>query len=166
MKNFLLRPLVPEDAESFARQLNNKKIWDNLRDGLPFPYTPQDGRAFIQFQADDPSLTCYGIVVDGEVVGNIGFTRSHDVERFTAEVGYYLGEAYWGKGIMTAALREAVADYFANTDAVRLFATPYAYNNASAKVLEKAGFTFKCTLSQAAYKNNRFVDMLYYEKVK
>ena len=145
---FSLRPLMDNDADSLARQLNNKKVWDNLRDALPYPYTSQDAAWFINFQQNDPLLTCYGIVVDGEVVGNIVFTRSEDIERFTAEVGYYIGEDYWGQGIMSAALSEAVEDYFKTTEVVRLFATPFDYNKASAKVLEKAGFTLKCIFTK------------------
>lgn len=163
---FSLRPLMDNDADSLARQLNNKKVWDNLRDALPYPYTSQDAAWFINFQQNDPLLTCYGIVVDGEVVGNIGFTRSEDIERFTAEVGYYIGEDYWGQGIMSAALSEAVEDYFKTTEVVRLFATPFDYNKASAKVLEKAGFTLKCIFTKGAYKNAQFVYMLYYERIK
>ena len=163
---FSLRPLTDNDADSLARQLNNKKDWDNLRDALPYPYTSQDAAWFINFQQNDPLLTCYGIVVDGEAVGNIGFTRSEDIERFTAEVGYYIGEDYWGQGIMSAALSEAVEDYFKTTEVVRLFATPFDYNKASAKVLEKAGFTLKCIFTKGAYKNGQFVDMLYYERIK
>ena len=94
------------------------------------------------------------------------FTRSEDIERFTAEVGYYIGEDYWGQGIMSAALSEAVEDYFKTTEVVRLFATPFDYNKASAKVLEKAGFTLKCIFTKGAYKNGQFVDMLYYERIK
>lgn len=165
-KTFTLRPLMPEDAESLAIHLNNKNVWDNLRDGLPYPYTPEDAKAFIAFQHNEPSLTCYGIVVDGKAVGNIGFTRNHDVERFSAEVGYYIGEDYWGRGIMSAALSSAVADYFFTTDVIRLYATPFGHNKASARVLEKAGFTFKCTMTKAAYKNGRFTDELYYERLK
>lgn len=163
---FSLRPLTDNDADSLARQLNNKKVWDNLRDALPYPYTSQDAAWFINFQQNAPLLTCYAIVVDGEAVGNIGFTRSEDIERFTAEVGYYIGEDYWGQGIMSAALSEAVEDYFKTTDVVRLFATPFDYNIASAKVLEKAGFTLKCIFTKGAYKNGKFVDMPYYERIK
>lgn len=165
-KTFTLRPLLPEDAESMANQLNNKKIWDNLRDGLPYPYTIEDAKAFIELQHNEPSLTCYGIVVNGKAVGNIGFTRNHDVERFSAEVGYYIGEEYWGKGIMSAALANAVDDYFATTDVIRLYATPYGHNKASARVLEKAGFSFKCVMTKAAYKNGEFTDELYFERIK
>lgn len=165
-KTFFLRPLILEDAESLANHLNNKNVWDNLRDGLPFPYTVEDAIAFIELQNNDPSLTCYAIVVDGQVVGNIGFVRNHDVERFSAEVGYYIGEDYWGKGIMSAALVKAVDDYFSTTDVIRLYATPFGYNKASARVLEKAGFTFKCAMTKAAYKNGQFTDELYFERLK
>lgn len=111
-KKFTLRSLMSEDAEIMANQLNNRKIWDNLRDKLSYPYTIEDAKTFIELQNNEPLLICYGIVVDGKVVGNIGFTRNHDVERFSAEVGYYIGEDYWGKGIMSAALASAVNDYF------------------------------------------------------
>ena len=164
--NFTLRPLRTEDAESMAKQLNNKKVWDNLRDGLPHPYTMKDAEAFIELQYNEPSLTCYGIVVDDKLVGNIGFTRNHDVERFSSEVGYFIGEDYWGKGIMSAALASAVDDYFATTDVIRLYATPFGHNKASARVLEKAGFTFKCVMTKAAYKNGQFTDELYFERIK
>lgn len=163
---FSLRPLQMDDAPSFAKQLNNKKIWDNLRDGLPFPYSEKDARSFIEMVGQAPLLTCYAIVVDGLAVGNIGFTKGEDVERFSAEVGYYLGEDYWGQGIMSAALKQAAEDYFATTDVIRLFAFPYEYNTASARVLEKAGFTRIGRLTKAAYKNGRFVDMFYYEQLK
>ena len=127
-KSFTLRPLVSEDAESMAKQLNNKKVWDNLRDGLPHPYTIEDAKSFIELQHNEPSLTCYGIVVDGRLVGNIGFTRNHDV--------------------------------------IRLYATPYGHNKASARVLKKAGFLFKCVMTKAAYKNGQFTDELYFERIK
>ena len=84
---FSLRPLTDNDADSLARQLNNKKVWDNLRDALPYPYTSQDAAWFINFQQNDPLLTCYGIVVDGEAVGNIGFTRSEDITYDTSRSG-------------------------------------------------------------------------------
>lgn len=166
IEKYSLRELTLTDAESLAQHLNNKKIWNNLRDALPYPYTIEDAKEFIKLIEKEPLLTCYGIVVDGKVVGNIGFTQNRDIERFTAEVGYYLGEAYWGQGIMSAALKSAIGNYFASTDVIRLFATPFIHNKASAKVLEKAGFTLKCTLEKAVYKNNQFIDMLYFEKIK
>lgn len=165
-EKYTLRRLLPGDAESLAVQLDNKKVWDNLRDALPYPYTVKDAQEFIALADQESSVTCYGIVVDGHVVGAIGFSRKSDIERFSAEAGYYLGESYWGRGIMSAALKSAVDDYFSSTDVVRLFATPFAYNGASAKVLRNAGFSFKCTMTKAAYKNGRFVDMLYFEKIK
>lgn len=165
-KQFSLRSFTDDDAESLARHLNNKKVLDNLRDVIPYPYTLQDAQWYINFQRNDTQLRCYAIVVDNQVVGNVGFIRRQDIERFTAELGYYLGEQYWGRGIMSAALNEAIADYFNTTDVVRLFATPFEQNKASAKVLENAGFTLKCTFTKGAYKNGEFVDMLYYEKIK
>ncbi len=165
-EKYSLRKLTLDDAESLAQHLNNKKIWNNLRDALPHPYTVEDAQEFIELIEKEPLLTCYGIVINEKVVGNISFTQNRDIERFTAEVGYYLGEAYWGQGIMSAALKSAVDNYFASTDVVRLFATLFIHNKASAKVLENTGFSLKCILTKAAYKNNQFVDMLYFEKIK
>lgn len=165
-EQYTLRTWEPEDAASMAEHLNNKKIWDNVRDGLPYPYTCEDALAYIGKIKDNMPPTDFCICIDGRAVGNIGFTRGNDVERFGAEAGYWISEQYWGKGIMADALQQAVAYYFRHTDIIRIFATPYEFNRASASVLEKAGFTVKCNFIKAACKNGKFTGMLYYEKVK
>lgn len=165
-KQYTLRRWRQEDAESLAKQINNKRIWDNCRDSLPYPYTPEDAHAWIGTIIRDESPSAYCIEIGGEAVGNIGFVRGTDIERFSAEVGYWISESHWGKGIMTAALKEAVEDHFSATDVVRLYAPVFAFNKASARVLEKAGFTLKCTLTKAAFKNGQFTDMFYFEKLR
>ena len=163
---YLLREWRLSDAESLADNISNKKIWDNVRDGLPYPYTVTDAEAYISFTRQQPCLLDFAIVVAGKAVGGVGISPRTDVERVSAEVGYWLGERYWGRGIVSDAVK-AVAEYtFANTDILRLFASVYEYNHASMRVLEKAGFTRLAILHKAAIKNGTIVDMPYYELVK
>jgi RimJ/RimL family protein N-acetyltransferase len=152
------------DAADLAAALSNKKIHDNLRDGLPFPYTEDDARSYIQLaigaQKDRDYL--FAIAADGKAIGSIGLQRKDNIHRLTAELGYYIAEPYWGKGIMTGAVREACAWTFANTDVIRIFAEPFARNEASCRVLEKAGFSFEGIMRHNAIKNGKVIDMKLY----
>ncbi|GAE85280.1 GNAT family N-acetyltransferase [Bacteroides reticulotermitis] len=165
-ETYTLRTWEPADAPSLAQQLNNKKLWDNCRDGLPFPYSQEDGDFFIQLVKQKDGVHDFCIEVEGKAVGNIGFVPGNDVERFSAEVGYILGESYWNRGIMTDALREAISYYFETTDIVRLFAFIFEYNPASMRVLEKVGFSKVGIMHRAVYKNDQFWDGHYYELLK
>src|SRR4051794_41181666 len=99
-----IRPWQLADLESLVRHANNRKIWLNVRDRFPHPYLIKDGRAFIKYAREDGSEKAFAIVVDGAAVGGVGFVGQPDVERVTAEVGYWLGEEYWGRGITTEAV--------------------------------------------------------------
>lgn len=110
--DFILRPWKVSDAKALARHLNNKKIWDNCRDGLPFPYTETDADAFIKYASEQVEQNEYCIEANHEAIGNIGFVRGTDVERFNAEVGYWISETYWNKGLATAALERAYRTLF------------------------------------------------------
>jgi RimJ/RimL family protein N-acetyltransferase len=163
-----IRRLTIEDAPDLAKAINNKNILDNLRDGIPYPYTEKDAEEFINITlaATKDSQYVFAITYDGKVVGNIGVFRKDNVHRFTAELGYYIGEPYWGKGIMTEAVKQ-ICDYvFEHTDIVRIFAQPYALNTASCRVLEKAGFQFEGVLRQNVIKNEQILDMKLYAKIK
>ncbi|MDR2672925.1 MAG: GNAT family N-acetyltransferase [Coriobacteriales bacterium] len=153
-----------DDAANLAAVLNNKKIHDNLRDALPFPYTVDDARSYIQFVLDIPKDSAYywAIVCGNKVIGSIGLLRKDNVHRLTAELGYYIAEPHWGKGIATGAVREACAWAFANTDIARIFAEPFAQNVASCRVLEKAGFSFEDVMRNNAIKNGAVIDMRLY----
>ena len=140
MTPFILRPWQESDVPALAKYLNNKKIWINCRDRLPYPYTENDAASFIQYAKSQDVQNNYCIEINAEAAGNISFDRGTDVERFNAETGYWIAEPYWNKGIMTQALRQAVSDYFSQTDVVRIFANVYAGNFASMRVLGKAGF--------------------------
>ena len=104
-----IRKWRPEDAKNLSELLNNKKILDNLRDGLPFPYTESDALDYISamLSADKNSVFAFAIEVDGEVAGSIGIFRQENIHSKTAETGYYLGEKYWNKGIATSAVIKA-----------------------------------------------------------
>lgn len=163
---FTLRTWEPDDAPSLTKQINNKKIWDNCRDGLPYPYTIDDACFYIKSVSEDNYSSQFCICIDGNAVGNIGFVRNTDIYRYSAEVGYWIGEEFWNCGIGTDALKIATDYYFGNSDVIRLHASVFIDNKASARVLEKVGFTLKCTLNNAAFKNGRFTDVLCYELIK
>lgn len=157
-----------EDAEALAQVLNNPKIHDNLRDGWPLPYTALHAKGFISavLAADGGDLFMWAITADGAVVGNVGADRKENVHRLTAELGYYIAEEYWGKGIATNAVKQACDFLFANTDIVRIFAESFSFNAASCRVLEKAGFAYEGTLRKNAVKNGKIVDMKMYALVR
>ncbi len=157
-----------EDKSDLAENLNNIKILNNLRDGLPYPYTEDDAEDFIRamLSADKDKTFAFAITLDGKVIGSIGVFRQENIHFRTAEMGYYIGEKYWGNGYVTEAVRLACDFVFENTDIIRIFAEPFAYNNASCCVLEKAGFICEGVLRSNAYKNGTIVDMKMYALVK
>ena len=156
------------DAKDLAAALSNKKVQDNLRDGLPYPYTEQDGKEFISamLSADESETFAFAITVDNMVLGSIGIFRQGNIHRQTAELGYYIAEEYWGKGIMTEAVKQICAYVFAKSDIIRIYAEPFAYNIASCRVLEKVGFQYEGTLRSNAVKNSKVIDMKMYSLLK
>ena len=162
--NVNLREWDLTDAGDLTAAINNPKVLENLRDGVPYPYTEKDAEEFITatLSAEKDSLYAFAITYEGKAIGSIGVFRKEGVHRFTAEMGYYIAEPYWGKGIMTEAVRQ-ICDYvFTNTDIVRIFAEPYAFNDASCRVLEKARFQFEGTLRKNVVKNGQMLDMKLY----
>ncbi len=157
-----------EDASDLAVTLNNRNILQNLRDGLPFPYTEQDATEFIaaMLGADKNGTFAFAITVEDRVVGSIGVFRKDNIHFRTGEMGYYLAEPFWGKGIGTSAVKQMCEYIFQNTDIIRIFAEPFAYNTASCRVLEKAGFQYEGTLRKNAVKNGVVLDMKMYAMVK
>lgn len=163
-----LRNWEPSDARALAASLSNRKIQDNLRDGLPYPYTERDGTEFISamLSADKNDTFSFAITADDKVIGSIGIFRQGNIHRLTAELGYYIAEEYWGNGIMTEAVQQICRHVFSNSDIVRIYAEPFAYNSASCRVLEKAGFQCEGTLRKNAVKNGKVVDMKMYSRLK
>lgn len=156
------------DAEDLAAALSNRKIQDNLRDGLPYPYTKQDATDYISamLSADENETFAFAITAAGKVIGSIGVFRQGNIHRQTAELGYYIAEEYWGRGIMTEAVKQICEYVFEKSDIIRIYAEPFAYNVASCRVLEKAGFQYEGTLRNNAVKNGKVIDMKMYSLLK
>lgn len=150
------------DAASLAEQANNRNIWINLRDRFPHPYTSADARGFLRDVMNRVPETAFAIEVGGQAVGGIGFVPQIDVERVSAEIGYWLGEAYWGRGIVTEALDAVTRHAVEQHGLTRIFALPFAWNRASCRVLEKAGYTLEARLRRSAIKDGRIVDQMQY----
>ncbi len=156
------------DAAALAAVLSNKKVQDNLRDGLPYPYTEQDGEDYISNMlfANEEETFAFAITADNKVIGSIGAFRQENIHRQSAELGYYLSEEYWGKGMMTEAVKQICEYVFKNSDMIRIYAEPFANNIASCRVLEKAGFQCEGRLRSYAVKNGKVMDMKMYSKIK
>jgi RimJ/RimL family protein N-acetyltransferase len=157
-----IRSWRPSDLEPLVRYANNRKIWLNLRDRFPHPYTKVDGQRFIRTMRQASPETAFAIIVGGEAAGGIGFMLQQDVDRASAEIGYWLGEPFWGRGIATEALA-ALTKYVVETHAVtRVFAVPFAHNTASCRVLEKAGYVLEARLRRSAIKDGKVLDQFQY----
>lgn len=150
------------DEGSLSLHANNRKIWLNLRDRFPHPYTHADAEWWIQHVRELKPETSFAIDVDGEAVGGISLMLHDDVERCSAEVGYWLGEGYWGRGIATAALRGLTEYAFKEFSLTRVYALPYARNAASIKVLEKVGYICEGVMRRSAIKDGEILDQLMY----
>jgi RimJ/RimL family protein N-acetyltransferase len=161
-----LRPFVPEDAPSLALHANDVAVWRNLRDAFPHPYALEHAVAYLQHVVSRPPGQHLAIVVEGHAVGSVGLQLGTDVERISAELGYWLGAPFWGRGIMTEAVRAFVDDSFDRFSLRRIFALPYAHNPASCRVLEKAGFQLEGTMRQSAIKEGRVSDQRLYARVR
>lgn len=163
-----IRRWRPEDKQDLAAVLNNKNILDNLRDGLPYPYTVHDAEEYITAMrsADQNKTFAFAVAADDRAIGSIGVFRCDNIHSQTAEMGYYIGEPYWGRGFGTSAVKQACQYIFERTDIIRIFAEPFAHNAASCRVLEKAGFQLEGVLRSNAVKNGRILDMKLYALVK
>jgi [ribosomal protein S5]-alanine N-acetyltransferase len=141
------------DAEALVRHANNIKVAQQLRDRFPHPYSRANAQAFLRAATVGGAPTNLAIEVDGEAAGAIGYVAGTDVERYSAEIGYWLGEAHWNRGIATEALILVTDHLFATTTLLRLFALPFADNAGSIRVLEKAGYTREAVLRSSSVKN-------------
>lgn len=163
-----LRSWCPEDAKALSDLLNNKNILKNLRDGIPYPYTEADAADYItsMLSADKNNTFAYAVCADGRVVGSIGAFRNQNVHFRTAELGYYLNEKYWGKGVMTESVKLLCCKLFSETDLLRIYAEPFACNIGSRRVLEKAGFAYEGTMRKGAIKDGEVIDMVLYAMIR
>jgi ribosomal-protein-alanine N-acetyltransferase len=160
-----VRPWRLKDLDALVRHANNINVARQLRDRFPHPYTRSDARGFIDQALTTPPQTNFAIDAGGEAVGGIGFMPGTDIERYSAEIGYWLGETFWRRGIVTEAVL-LVTDYaFVRLNLLRLFALPFADNAASVRVLEKAGYSLEGRLRQSSVKFGTPRDQLIYARI-
>jgi len=160
--DFVLRPWSIEDLECLVKYANNYNIAKNLMDVFPHPYFTENGLTFIEMANKNFPANILAIEINGEASGAIGVHPGSDVYRKNAEMGYWLAEPFWGKGIMTNAISQMVEYGFKNWDIIRIYARPYGHNIASQKALEKAGFVLEARLEKTIFKNGEYIDELIY----
>jgi RimJ/RimL family protein N-acetyltransferase/predicted Rossmann-fold nucleotide-binding protein len=167
LRNGIVRSWRWEDASTLPLHANNRKVWKNLHDGFPSPYTAAAARRWLAHALSTPDETVFAIESGGEAVGGIGFYLQKGPQRCSAEIGYWLGEAYWGRGLATDAVR-SVTDYaFENYPGLqRLYAQVFEWNLASMRVLEKSGYTREALMHRSAIKNGEFIDVVLYSRVR
>lgn len=153
------------DAKSIALNGNNRRIWLNLRDLFPHPYLESDAIEYIAMVLAQPQQSSFAITVDDAAIGGIGLSIGHDIERRSAELGYWIGESYWGRGITTAAIEATTRYAFSQLGLARLFAVPFVENVASCRVLEKAGYEREGLMRRSAIKDGGFKDQYLYAAV-
>jgi [ribosomal protein S5]-alanine N-acetyltransferase len=162
----LIREWRRGDEEALARHANNPNVSRNMRDRFPHPYSRADAAWWIARAGAQSPQTDFAIVVEGEAAGGIGFILQEDVSRRSVEIGYWLGEAFWGRGIATDAVRAMTDHIFANFDVCRIYATVFESNPASSRVLDKAGFILEGRLRKAVTKSGETIDALMYAMLK
>lgn len=163
MADYVLRKWRISDLDSLVKHADNYRVARFLSNTFPHPYLVEDGKRFLRMVVRaGGSTTLFAIEVDGEAVGGIGLTLKDDIYCRNAEIGYWLSESYWGRGIMTGAIRETTEYAFRTFDIDRIFARIFAVNIASLRVLEKAGFRFETRLNDIIFKNGMYYDEIVY----
>ena len=163
---YMIRDWRTLDSSSIVKYANNKKIWANLRDGFPHPYQLSDAERFLSNVAQQNPRKIFAIADDKEAIGSIGLRLGEDVHRFTAEIGYWLAEPFWNKGIMSKIVIRFAEFAFEKFALNRIFAEPYTENTASVSVLEKAGFVLEGTLRASVFKDGKVLHQLLYAKIR
>lgn len=158
----LVRDWRPRDAAAIVLHADNRKVWRNLRDSFPHPYTLADARRWIRAARSAKPRTNFAIVVDGSAAGGIGLRLREDVHRKSAEIGFWIGEEHWGRGIATEAVRAVTDHAFGSFDLCRIEARVYEWNAASMRVLEKAGYAREGRLRRSVTKDGKTIDSLVY----
>lgn len=162
---YMIRDWRTLDSSSIVKYANNKNIWANLRDGFPHPYQLSDAENFLSNVARQNPRKFFAIANNKEAIGSIGLRLGEDVHRFTAEMGYWLAEPFWNKGIMSKIVIRFTEFAFEKFALNRIFAEPYTENTSSVRVLEKAGFVLEGTLKASAFKNGKVLDQFLYSKI-
>ncbi|MFN0201283.1 MAG: GNAT family N-acetyltransferase [Bacteroidia bacterium] len=160
--NIQLRAWHLNDLENLVKYANNPNIAQFMTDGFLHPYTEEKGRAFIEMASQGEPTRIFAIEVEGKAVGSIGIYPQGDIQRKNAELGYWLAQEFWGKGIATQAVKQITEIAFQILPIYRLFARPFGTNIGSQRVLEKAGFVFEARIEKGFFKNGELIDELIY----
>jgi ribosomal-protein-alanine N-acetyltransferase len=166
LRDCLIRYWEKADAPAIAKYANNRKIWLNLRDRFPHPYHLSDAKSFLAKVFVQKPITFFAIASEQEAIGSIGLMLGEDVHRYTAELGYWLAEPFWNKGIMTEVVSKFTDFAFERFELNRIFAEPYTNNTASVRVLEMSGFTLEGTLQSNVFKDGKILDQYLYAKIR
>jgi len=158
MSDVTIRHIEKQDVEQLARLGDNKKIWDNLRDYIPHPYTLKDAEDFIKMLSESDPVTTFAVCYDAVFAGVMGYNLQTDIYRESAEIGYWLGEEFWGKGIASRAIMLVIDHAFNTLDLKRLYTAVFDYNVGSRRVLEKAGFQYEGRAIKSIIKNGEYHD--------
>ena len=162
----IIRPLELTDKLALAKLANNKNVWDNLRDHIPYPYSERDAEFFIQLTKEDDPLQNFAIEYQNKICGVIGLVVQKDVYKKSAEIGYWLGENYWGMGIASKAVELITTYGFDKLQLIRIYTGIFEFNIASMKVLEKNGYAKEGIFKNAIFKNGKVYDEHRYYKLK
>lgn len=162
----IVRDWRESDRDSLQRHADNRRVWRNLKDRFPHPYTIADAESWLALARTSPERTGWAIEVDGEAVGGIGLVPGTDVHARSAHIGYWLGESYWGRGIATAAVRQVAPLALSRLGYARLEAPVFAWNPASMRVLEKCGFTREGVMRKSVFKDGEIIDSVLYARVR
>jgi [ribosomal protein S5]-alanine N-acetyltransferase len=162
----MIRPWNSQDSAALVNYANNRKVWLNLRDAFPHPYTEANAAAFLEMVDRQNPTTFFAIATEDEAIGGIGISLNQDVHRLTAEMGYWLGEPYWGRGLMTETVAKFTQYVFECFQLVRIYAEPYASNASSCRVLEKAGFTLEGRMRRSVIKDGQILDQFLYARIR
>lgn len=160
--DFILRPWTLDDLDSLVEQANNNAIAQFMTDAFAHPYTAENGKAFIEFATKDNPIHIFAIEIEAKAVGGIGIHPQGDIMKKNAELGYWLGEAYWSKGIISRAIPQMLDFAFKTYDITRVYARPFGTNLASQRVLEKTGFKLEARIERNIFKQGEFLDELIY----
>jgi RimJ/RimL family protein N-acetyltransferase len=162
---FILRGWEDADRDSLVAQANNRNVWRNLRDRFPHPYTENDAEAWLALARAQPDWLNWAIVVDDAAVGCVGLEPLTDVHAGTTHIGYWLGEPYWGRGIMTAAVQAIAGHAFSPLGFKRIETPVFAWNPASMRVLEKCGFVREGVMAKSVLKDGELIDSVLYARI-
>lgn len=154
----IIRPWKAKDLNALVSLADNVNIWSALRNSFPHPYTMADGEAWLKLMEEASPVVNFAIEHDGVLAGGIGLILNGDVYIKSAEVGYWIGEPFWGQGIATEAVKQMVIYTFTYFDIVRLYAEVFEHNKASMRVLEKNGFYLEGVRRKAVFKQEKLMD--------